>query len=285
MKIMLLGSDGQLGKSLKNFITNHDIFCVNRQICDLKKFNNVKKIIKSYHPDIIINASGYTDVNNAEIDQSLAFIINNESPEFLAKISNDINIPFIHFSTDFIFDGEKKLPYKEDDIANPINVYGNSKLEGERSIKKNTNNYYIFRLSWLYSNDSNNFYNKIKNKSFSNNTIKVVDDEIGTPTSTEFVAQNFVKILPQINRENVGTYHLVPEGSCSRYEFSELIIKKTNLSFNIENLKRITSDEVESSVRRPKYSVLENRKVKNTFMLKFHNWKTVFLTFLKNNES
>jgi len=190
----------------------------------------------------------------------------------MAEKAREYNIPFIHFSTDYVFDGEKEGPYNENDETNPLGVYGQSKLEGEEAIKKGGALIYIFRTSWVYSNLGHNFYLTMKNLSQEKSEFRVVGDQYGAPTSNAFIARQIKSITSKLSINNVGTYHLVPEGFCSRHDFARDIIKKTNPEFDLHKLIKIKSLDYPTKTHRPKNSRLSNEKIKQAFMLKFDSW-------------
>lgn len=276
MKILITGIDGQVGHALTQYLKSHELIRLNRQDCDLTMPDQIKLSIDRHRPDLIINPAAFTQVEKAENEFKLAFQINRDAPRVMAEKAREYNIPFIHFSTDYVFDGSKEGSYIEDDPTCPLGIYGQSKLEGEEAVQSVGGQFYIFRTSWVYSNIGHNFYLTIKKLSQERDELKVVDDNIGTPTSNIFIAEKIQKIIPQLNSNNSGIYHLVPNGSCSWYNFAKQIIRKTNLNFNLENLYPIQMNEYPSQAQRPQNSCLSNQKSQQTFMLKFEDWQTLF---------
>jgi len=273
MKILIIGANGQLGRALMQKLTQHELISSTRQCCDLTKTTQIKHTIDQYQPDLIINSAAYTKVDQAEDEKVLAFKINCEAPKIMAQKAFECNIPFIHFSTDYVFDGKKGKAYKEDDPTNPLGIYGASKLAGEKAIQELGGQNYIFRTSWVYSNFGNNFYLTMKKLSQEREELKVVADQVGVPSSSLFIAEQIKIIIPQLNKKNSGIYHLVPNGSCSWYSFAQAIISKINTKFNLENLHTIQTSEFPTKAKRPKNSSLDNNKIKQAFMLKFNDWK------------
>jgi dTDP-4-dehydrorhamnose reductase len=276
MKILLTGSLGQVGAAINDKLDKvncYKVIPLSRKECDLTKSNEIKKSIDSSKPDLIINAAAYTNVKEAEKNKKLAFNTNVISSKILAEKAAEKKIPIIHFSTDYVFDGKKMKKYNENDKTNPLNTYGLSKLQGEQAIRRVGGQFYIFRTSWVYSNKNKNFYLTIKNHCKKKNKIKVVDDQYGVPTSNNFIAHQIKKIIPQLNLKNVGTYNLVPNGEASWYNFATEIVSKTNPNFNLNKIYAIKSDELNSSVIRPKFSILDNKKVKKIFNLSFNTWE------------
>ena len=278
MKILITGTNGQVGHALLNTLTEHDLIPITRNECDLTNLNQIKKTIDYHQPDLIINPAAYTQVDRAEEEKSLAFQINCDAPKVMAEKAREYGVPFIHFSTDYVFDGEKKGAYIEADSTNPLGVYGQSKLAGEQAIQTIGGQSYILRTSWVYSHIGKNFYLMMKMLSQERDEIKVVSDQLGVPTSNLFIAQQTQKIINQLSSENIGIYHLVPDGQCTWYDFAREIILKTTPTFNINNLLSIDTDQYPTKTTRPKNSVLDNSQIKTAFMLKFDDW----ITELKN---
>jgi len=190
----------------------------------------------------------------------------------MAEKAREYNIPLIHFSTDYVFDGEKKEAYVEDDSTHPLGVYGQSKCAGEEAIQVVGGHIYIFRTSWVYSTIGHNFYLTMKKLSQERDELKVVSDQMGVPTSNQFIAKQIKAIIPQLHDNNTGVYHLVPDGSCSWHEFAKAIINQTNQEFNLEHLHAIPTHEFPTKTKRPANSVLSNAKIKQAFHLHLNDW-------------
>ena len=276
MKILITGSTGQVGHALLKNLSNHQIVALTRKDFDLGKPDEIKRIIDQHLPDLIINPAAYTNVDKAETDRQQAYRINCEAPKVIAQKAYECDIPFIHFSTDYVFNGEKEYSYEEGDVAQPLGIYGKSKLAGENAIKEVDGQFYIFRTSWVYSNIGNNFFLTIKKLSEEKDELKIVSNQYGVPTSNYFIAHQIKKIIPFIDKSNKGIYHLVPDGSCSWYEFAKEIIGKCNPNFNLKKISPIDSKKYKTKAKRPQNSILLNQKVKQVFMLKFKDWKTEF---------
>ena len=272
MKILITGVNGQVGHELMRALTDHKLIGLTRKDCDLNNLDQIKQMIDQHRPDLIINPAAYTKVDQAGDEPELAFKINRDAPKVMAEKACEYHIPFIHLSTDYVFDGEKKEAYVETDPTNPLGVYGQSKLAGEEMIQEVGGRIYIFRASWVYSNIGHNFFLTIKRFSQEREELKVVSDQIGVPTSNQFIARQIQQVIPQLNENNVGIYHLVPDGSCSWYEFAQEIIGQTNPQFNLKNLYKIQTHEFPTKTKRPKNSVLNNAKIKQIFNLELHTW-------------
>ncbi len=272
MKILITGTKGQVGHALTKTLTDHQIIALTRQDCDLTNLDHIKQTIDQHQPDLIINPAAYTKVDQAEDEKDLAFIVNRDAPRVMAEKAQEYDIPFIHFSTDYVFDGEKEGSYVEDDPTHPLGVYGQSKLAGEEAIQGVGGQVYILRTSWVYSNIGHNFYLTMKRLSQERDELKVVADQMGVPTSNLFISEQIQKIIPQLNENNTGIYHLVPDGSCSWHEFAKQIIGQINQEFNLEHLHGIQTHEFPTKTKRPANSVLSNAKIKQTFDLSFNDW-------------
>ena len=272
MKILITGVNGQVGHALMRELTDHELIGLTRQDCDLTNLDQIKEVIDHHEPELIINPAAYTKVDQAEDEPELAFQINRDAPKVMAEKAREYHIPLIHFSTDYVFDGEKKGVYVEDDLTHPLGVYGQSKCAGEEAVQEVGGLTYIFRTSWVYSNIGHNFYLTMKKLSQERDELKVVADQIGVPTSNQFIAEQIKAIIPQLNDNNTGVYHLVPEGFCSWHEFAKAIIGQTNPKFNLEHLHAIQTHEFPTKTKRPANSILSNAKIKQTFNLSLNNW-------------
>ena len=272
MKILITGVNGQVGHALMKELTEYELIGLTRQDCELTNLDEIKQVIDNHQPDLIINPAAYTKVDQAEDEPELAFKINRDAPKMMAEKAREYNIPLIHFSTDYVFDGEKKVAYVENDPTRPLGVYGQSKYAGEEAIQEEGGLIYIFRTSWVYSNIGHNFYLTMKKLSQEREELKVVADQIGVPTSNQFIAEQIKAIIPKLNDNNTGIYHLVPDGSCSWHEFAKQIIGQTNPQFNLEHLHAIQTYEFPTKTKRPANSILSNAKIKQAFNLSFNDW-------------
>jgi dTDP-4-dehydrorhamnose reductase len=273
MKILITGVNGQVGHALMRELTDYELIGLTRQDCDLTNLDQIKQVIDQHQPELIINPAAFTKVDQAEDEPELAFQINRDAPKVMAEKAREYNIPLIHFSTDYVFDGKKEGAYLEDDPTRPLGVYGQSKCEGEEAIQEIGGLTYIFRTSWVYSNIGHNFFLTMKKLGQERDELKVVADQIGVPTSNQFIAEQIKAIIPQLTDKNTGIYHLVPNGSCSWYEFAKAIISQTNLLFNLDNLHAIQTHEFPTKTKRPKNSILNNDKIKQKFNLESNHWK------------
>ena len=264
------------------FLIGHEIVLCDRKMCDLTSPDQIERLFISESFDLIINAAAFTEVDLAEEKKELAYKINCNAPKLLAKKAFELNVPIIHFSTDYVFDGLNDEKYTENDPTNPINVYGESKLAGELAIKESGAKYYIFRTSWVYSNWKKNFFMTILRLCNEKKTIRIINDQNGIPTSAGFIAKQINFIIPKLNEFNVGTYNLVPDSDGTWYDFAVSIIKLTNIRFRVENIIPILSSDFKTLAKRPKNSILSNKKIKKIFMLKFKTWQEELDEFIKD---
>ena len=282
MKILVTGINGQVGHALMHELTEHDLIGLTRQDCDLTNLDQIKQVIDQHQPDLIINPAAYTKVDQAEDEPKLAFQINRDAPRVMAEKAREYNIPFIHFSTDYVFDGQKEVPYIEEDFPNPLGVYGKSKFAGEEAIREIDGQYYIFRTSWVYSSVGQNFYLNIQRKIEEHDELKVVNDQLGVPTSSLFIAQQIKKIIHKLLNENKGIYHLVPNGISTWFDFAQLILNTSQLDQSKKKIIPVSSKQYPTRAIRPENSCLLNAKIQNAFMLELNDWKSVFLESFKN---
>ena len=278
MKVMLLGSSGLIGTEISSCFKKHfDFFGFSKEeidICSLKilteKFDNIS-------PDILINAAAFTNVDQCEVSKEESKKINSESLIKLIPELERRKISLIHFSSDYVFDGESKIPYLETDKTNPINHYGETKAIGDFNIMDSRLNAMVLRTSWVYGKKGANFSNKILEKAFYGNEIQVVSDEQSVPTSAKFIADVLLKILKNNSILGREIYNIVPNGIATRLDFAQKLLKeaenrKLNTKTGYDEIVPINSEKLKMIAKRPKFSVLDNRKIKEKFNLEFKNW-------------
>jgi len=283
MKIVLIGKNGQLGWELQHILTGlGEVISLGRKELDVTDVGAVQKTLLELQPHLIINASAYTEVDLAETQVELATNINAIAPGVMAETAHKINAAFIHYSTDYVFDGNNNTPYTENDPTNPINVYGKSKLMGEENIKQVGDAFLILRTSWVYSLRGNSFVNKVLGWSRKNKTLKIVSDQIGSPTwarmlaetTNRVIANNKINLLDNL-RANRGVYHLVSNGYTSRYEWAKRILandpKRTEQL--VQTIEPVPSEEFPTPAARPLFSALNCEKFAKTFGLRLPNWE------------
>jgi len=228
-KVLITGAGGMLGGALVNTLSRgYEVKGIDIQDCDINNKSAIAKTIKGYHPNIIIHAAAYTDVDGSELNRQQAFAVNAKGTENVSLASKEINAVLFYISTDYVFDGEKKKPYIETDPPHPINIYGQSKLAGEKIIQSLLDKYLILRTSWLFGPKGRNFVTTILKMAEENKVLKVTSDQLGSRTYTLDLAEAINTLLLSIDfldsSSNYGIYHITNSGSCSRYEYAKKII-------------------------------------------------------------
>jgi dTDP-4-dehydrorhamnose reductase len=267
MKILVTGANGQLGSELRFLSLNnnqHDWIFTDLHELDLSDLKNLDSNISKISPSLIINCAAYTSVDKAESENELANILNFKAVDLMSKWSSNNVKKFIHISTDYVFDGNSEVPLKEDELTAPINVYGSSKLKGENICLKNDINSIILRTSWVYSSFGNNFVKIMRNLMLKKKTISVVNDQIGSPTYAADLAEVILKI---INNEQwiPGLYHYSNEGEISWFDFANDIKYFSKFKTQIDG---ISTKDYPTAAKRPKYSLLDKTKIKETYNIK-----------------
>jgi len=283
--ILITGANGQLGTELKLLNENYKIYnCYYTDIdnLDITNIENIRNFIKNKKIDYIINCAAYTNVDKAESEPKLAELINSYAVYNLSIISNEINATLINISTDFVFDGNKSTPYIETDITNPISVYGKSKLNGENQILKFCNNFIIIRTSWLYSPFGKNFVKTIQKIANEKESIKVVFDQVGTPTYAKDLADAILNILPKLNKNCREIFHYSNEGVASWYDFANAIVELSNIKCKVEPIE---TKDFPTPAKRPHFSVLNKYKIKNAFNLEIPYWRNSLINCLKRMDT
>ena len=290
MKILLTGKDGQVGFALhKKLVSAGEVIATSRNELNLENSDAIRAFIEKIKPDMIINAAAYTDVDKAETDIELAHKVNTDAPRVLAEEASQLDIPMIHFSTDYVFDGLKNEPYIETDKANPQSVYGQTKWQGEEAVRQ-YKKHIILRTSWVFGRHGQNFLKTILKLIQEKSSLNIVSDQKGSPTSADAIAEvtcNIVKtILSDINFKDFGTYHVTLEGEADWYQYACFItdevirlgLKTTMIS---QDIQAISSDAYSTRVKRPMNARLDTTKIKKTFRLELPHWKVEVATMLK----
>ncbi|CCY24014.1 dTDP-4-dehydrorhamnose reductase [Brachyspira sp. CAG:484] len=267
MKILVTGANGMLGQDLCPILEDVGAFVIETDVdtLDITDENAVTGAISDVHPDVVIHCAAYTNVDKAEEEPAQAELINVKGTENLAKICGKLEIPLVYISTDYVFDGSKKEPYKPDDLPNPINVYGKTKLAGEDAVKKYCNKYYIVRTSWLYGHYGRNFVETMLELAGQQKEVKVVDDQTGCPTWTVELANGILKLLSK----PYGTYHVCGSGSTSWHGFAQEIFNQTGLSVNLKPCK---TEDFPRPAMRPQYSVMDNESLCRSWQAALHDY-------------
>jgi dTDP-4-dehydrorhamnose reductase len=290
MKILLTGKDGQVGFALhKKLASIGEVIATNRDELNLENSDAISIFIEKIKPDMIINAAAYTDVDKAETEIELARKVNAEAPKVLAEKASELNIPMIHFSTDYVFDGLKNEPYLETDQPNPQSIYGQTKWEGEEHVRRQKK-HIILRTSWVFSSRGENFLKTILKLTQEESSLNIVSNQKGTPTSADALADVTYKIVKAIlnnhNFKDFGTYHVALEGETDWYQYAcfitdEAIRLGLKTTIASKDIKSISTEAYPALAKRPINSRLNATKIKNTFMLEFPDWKEEVIAMLK----
>ena len=285
-KILLTGVNGQVGHALSTKLIQHNVIALTRAQLDLTKLDEIRRLVSEIKPDIIINPAGYTAVDQAESEPDLCYAVNATAVQVLAEEAAKINAGLIHFSTDYVFAGDKLNAYVEDDLVNPINIYGKSKLAGEQAIQSVDLPHIILRSSWIYSSYGNNFFNTILRLAQSQESMQIVADQHGAPTSSQCIADGVVHLLNnwQPNQQaQSGVYHFTNIGETTWHGFACEIINQYNslqaqrhwpaLKTKLENIIAVASADYPRAAHRPANSRLDNSKIKQTFNIELPSWQ------------
>jgi len=294
MKILLLGKNGQVGWELQRALAPlGTVIAVDRTQADMAKPESLRALVASISPDCIVNAAAYTAVDNAEEDIAIATIVNAGSVRVLAEEALRLNAWLIHYSTDYVFDGNKKGPYVESDSVNPLSVYGQSKLEGEQYIHASGCKHLIFRTSWVFSAHGSNFVKSMLRLAKERESLNIVADQFGAPTSAELIADVTSLCINQIvskgsafSKDKSGIYHLVSSGEATWHSFAQYIIGEAidmgaNLKTTPNTILPISTSEYPVPATRPQNSRLSTDKLQHTFALHLPQWQTYVDRMLK----
>lgn len=280
LPILVIGAGGQLARALGRLkrIDGHPIVCRGRPDADVTDPSALQRVFNACAPAAVVNAAGYTAVDEAQREASSTFAVNAEGPEHLARLCRDRQIPFVHVSTDYVFDGTGQTPYRETDEIAPLGVYGASKAGGEAAIRRTHARHVILRTAWLYGRDGQNFLNAMQRLGAERDELSIVDDQHGSPTWTGDVAAAIATILRRLltnPSENLwGTYHLTSRGETTWLGFAAEIFRlRAAAGHRIPHLKAITTQEYAAPAPRPAYSVLDTRKIEAAFGICLPPWQ------------
>lgn len=265
MNILVTGAHGQLGSELNTMI---DGIFTDVDELDITNSEMLSGFVERHTITHIINCAAYTQVDNAEREKEQAFFINRDAVKNLANVARMHNIRLVHISTDFVFNGSKNTPYTEDDMPDPISAYGASKYEGERAIVTSDIDYAIVRTSWLYSTYGNNFVKTIARLAKEKKSLRVVYDQVGTPTYANDLAQVLSKIVGDSSLK--GVYHYSNEGVASWYDFAKAIVDIMGIACTIEP---VVSSDYPALAKRPPYSVMDKSKIKKQLGISIPYWR------------
>jgi dTDP-4-dehydrorhamnose reductase len=286
VRILLFGKGGQVGWELQRSLAFMGELVAldtdDQKLCgDFTQPDDIIQTIHSISPDVIVNAAAYTAVDKAESESELANTINTQAPEILAQESRKLDAWLIHYSTDYVFDGNGVKPWKENDPTIPLNVYGSTKLEGERAVINSGCKHLIFRTSWVYSARGENFIKTMIHLAQNQDYLSVIDDQIGAPTGAELLADVTAHSIytalrqPQVS----GLYHLAAKGEASWYDYASFVLDKVRqsgikLKVQSESIQPVSTDVFSQTARRPRNSRLNTKKIERTFDLTLPLWQT-----------
>lgn len=294
LKSVVIGRQGQVAWELQRCLnTLGPVTAVGRPEIDLSRPDSIRDTIRNLEPDVVVNAAGYTAVDQAETEPDLAIKINAEAPRVMAEEAQQRNALFVTYSSDYVFDGTKSSPYTESDPASPLGIYGASKLAGDRSVQAVAGAYLIFRTSWVYGTRGKNFLSTIRRHAGDRAELKVVDDQVGAPTWSRDIAYATLSVLHQLTSgvsakgsfraaevlaDRSGIYNMTSRGSTSWYGFATAILEEMNLHRQsdrpLSRIIPISSQEYPAAAVRPKNSRLSNEKLRHTFGVELPDWRS-----------
>lgn len=289
MKILITGCTGQLGSQIMNILQkgnselgelpeqykNIEVIGTDSSELDIVNLQKSKEYIKELKPDIVINSAAYTNVDECEKNQDLAFRVNSLGPRNLAIACEEVGSKLLHISTDYVFEGNAKVPYKEYDITNPVSVYGKTKLFGENFVRDFCSKYFIVRTAWLYGYNGKNFVKTILKAAKEKGVLEVVNDQRGNPTNAEDLAHHILKIALT---DEYGEYHCTGQGECTWYDFAKEIVDYGGIECIVNP---ITSDKINRAAKRPAFSSLDNMMLRCTIGDEMREWKEALKAFIK----
>ncbi len=283
MKIFLIGADGQLGTDIEKYFTEKGAEVtglVGLKDIDICDYGSSRRLVMDWGPDLVINTAAFHNVDLCEDEVAQTFRVNVEGVKNIASICREAGIPLMHFSTDYVFDGKKSFPYTEDDCPGPLSIYGISKLGGERVIQSMLDRYYLIRLCGLYGHagctgkGNTNFVEAMLGLASTNKSVRVVDDQVMTPTSSKDAAG---KIFDLVRTGIYGLYHMTNTGSCSWYEFAREIFRVAGMDVEVIPVK---SSEFGAKALRPAYSVLDNVNLRKAGIKDMRHWKEALRDYI-----
>lgn len=277
MKVLVTGVNGQLGYDVVKELEKkgHQAVGVDRKEMDLTSTQQIKECIENVNPEAIIHCAAYTAVDKAEEEEELCRRVNAIATKEIAENAKVLDVPMIYISTDYVFDGTKDGEYTEEDIPNPINVYGKTKYEGEVYVQELLNKYYIVRISWVFGKNGNNFIDTMLRLSKDREHLNVINDQVGSPTYTKDLS---TLLVDMIESDKYGIYHATNEGYCTWYEFANEIFNVSNA--NIE-VNPIVTSEYPTKAKRPMNSKMNKDKLSINGFIKLREWKDALKDYIE----
>jgi dTDP-4-dehydrorhamnose reductase len=276
MKILITGHTGQVARELQRALAEHELLSLGREQFDLARPQSLSEVILRERPALVINAAAYTAVDQAEQERELVFAINAEAPGAMADACFELDIPLIHYSTDYIFDGSKPTPYREADTPRPLGVYGASKVAGEQALRISGCDHLILRTSWVYSQHGRNFLLTMQRLLQEREELSVVDDQIGSPTWAGSIANATAELIDkwQQGRHRWGTYHLTCQGETSWFGFASAIAEHLRAAGKpCARLRPIPSSEYPTPAQRPLNSRLDGARLEEEWQIRLPDWQ------------
>ncbi len=283
LKILLTGINGQVGWELqRSLMPLGEVISAGREVMDLTSPDSIRNAIRKFAPHLIVNPAAYTAVDKAELEPELAQSINAVAPGIMAEEASRLGAAIVHYSTDYVFDGDRSTPYQETDATNPLGVYGKTKLEGEKAIQAVDIPHLILRTSWVYSRMGKNFLLTMLKLGRERQELRIVSDQIGAPTWNRAIAEVTAQILaqgirnlPEFLRDRSGTYHLSAGGVTSWHGFATAILASDPQRSEqvVTSILPIATADYPTPARRPQYSLLDNTKLQETFGLSLPHWQ------------
>jgi dTDP-4-dehydrorhamnose reductase len=279
VRILILGAGGQLANELERVLAGDEVLALSHAEADICDEDAVARHVRNFQPGCIVNTAAYHRVDDCEDEVERSFRVNAVALKGLCNIANSAGAALVHFSTDYVFDGAQRRPYRETDVPNPISIYGMSKLAGEQIVRRYGERYFLIRTCGVYARDGSrskggNFVETMLRLAAEGRTIRVVNDQVATPTS----AKDLVKsLVPMLHSDRYGLYHMTNNGSCSWFDFAREIFKRANLPANVQP---VSSAEFRVKARRPPYSVLDNLALREAGFPELPPWQQALAEYL-----
>ena len=276
-KFLITGASGQLANSFISHLRGEGLRCLapDEDQMDITDQARVQSAFEEHRPDVLINCAAFNQVDLAEEQPDLAYRVNSEAVRHLACACKQNDALLVHFSSDYVFDGRKGVPYTEDDRPDPVNVYGKSKLKGEEAVSDVLDRYLIFRLSWVFGAGRQNFLYKLTQWASGRDTLEIVDDEYSVPTYTEDAVR---AVLSALDKGLTGTYHLTNTGQCSRYEWAKYYAERSGISARIVP---VPSGRFPSKAERPLFTCMSNGRLSQTLNTRIPDWRDAVGRFVE----
>jgi len=286
MKVLIVGCYGQVGSELMALASSYGFQAVgfDHDTLDITDKDAVQVCMANEQPDVLINAAAYTAVDKAEDDKGMAKAVNATAVGYLAEACEDLDIPLVHISTDYVFDGSKKAAYIESDPVSPLGIYGETKLEGEVLVQRLCEKYYIFRTSWVFSSHGNNFVKTMLRLGVGREELGIVADQRGKPTSAREIARIIYEVL-NTKQEAWGVYHLAQPDAVTWFDFAEDIFaeaKRQGMDLSVQQVNAITTADFPTPAKRPENSALDCEQLETTFDIKLQPWNVSLSEVIKD---